>query len=133
MENFIVISKVKKFIKDKADLNTSAEFIPVLNGDIVKSCQEAMVHAQKIGRKTVMGKDFNLYVENPKTEEIFVVNSKIKKFIKENSGLSTASTALEQLNFRVQTSCLKAIEKAQQDKRKTVMAKDFTPPINLGL
>jgi len=128
MENLIVISKVKKFIKDQADFNTSAGFFEPLNLDVVKSCRDAVANAKKLGRKTVMGKDFNLYVEGKEVDEALVVTSKVKKLIKDEAGLSTSSQAIEQLTVRVQTICLKAIENAKADKRKTVMDRDFTPP-----
>ena len=131
MESLIVISKVKKFIKEKADMNTSAGFFEPLNQDIVKACRDAMAHAQKLGRKTVMGKDFNLYVEKNDIQEALVVASKVKKLIKDELGLSTSSQAIDQLTVRVQTVCLKAIENAKADKRKTVMDRDFTAPTSL--
>ncbi len=132
MESLIVISKVKKFIKDKGDFNTSAGFFEPLNQDIIKACRDAMNHAQKLGRKTVMGKDFNLYIENPNIEEALVVASKVKKMIKDEGGLSTSAQAIDQLTIRIQTICNKAIENAKSDKRKTVMDRDFTPPTTLG-
>ena len=131
MESLIVISKVKKFIKEKAEMNTSANFFEPLNQDIVKACRDAMAHAQKLGRKTVMGKDFNLYVEKSEVEEALVVASKVKKLIKEEAGLSTSAQAIDQLTVRVQAVCLKAIENARADKRKTVMDRDFTAPTSL--
>jgi histone H3/H4 len=131
MENLIVISKVKKFIKEKADFNTSAGFFEPLNEDVVKSCRDAVAHAQKLGRKTVMGKDFNLYVEGKENKEALVVTSKVKKLIKDEAGLSTSSQAIEQLTVRVQTICMKAIENAKADRRKTVMDRDFTAPTTL--
>jgi histone H3/H4 len=132
MESLIVTSKVKKFIKEKADCNTSAGFFEPLNADIAKACRDAIAHAQKLGRKTVMGKDFNLYVENSNIDESLVVASKVKKLIKEEAGLSTSSQAIDQLTVRVQTICLKAIENAKADKRKTIMDRDFTAPTNLA-
>lgn len=131
MENLIVLSKVKKFIKDEADCNTSAGFFEPLNQDIIKSCRDAVSHAQKLGRKTVMGKDFNLYVETAGDAEALVVASKVKKMIKDESGLSTSSQAIQQLTIRVQTICKKAIENAKADKRKTVMDRDFAAPTSL--
>ena len=132
MESLIVISKVKKFIKEKADMNTSAAFFEPLNQDIMKACRDAMNHAQKLGRKTVMGKDFNLYVENSNVDEALVVASKVKKLIKDEGALSTSSQAIDQLTVRVQTVCMKAIENAKSDKRKTVMDRDFTAPTTLA-
>jgi histone H3/H4 len=131
MESLIVISKVKKFIKETADMNTSAGFFEPLNEDIVKACRDAIAHAQKLGRKTVMGKDFNLYVENSGIEEALVVASKVKKLIKDEATLSTSSQAIDQLTVRVQAACNKAIENAKSDKRKTVMDRDFTAPTAL--
>ena len=131
MENLIVISKVKKFIKEKADMNTSANFFEPLNQDILKACRDAMAHAKKLGRKTVMGKDFNLYVENSDVSEALVVASKVKKMIKDEAALSTSAQAIDQLTVRVQAGCLKAIENAKADKRKTVMDRDFTAPTSL--
>ena len=131
MESLIVISKVKKYIKDKADMNTSAGFFEPLNEDIIKACRDALAHAQKLGRKTVMGKDFNLYVENSNIEEALVVASKVKKLIKDEASLSTSAQAIDQLSVRVQAACNKAIENARSDKRKTVMDRDFTAPTSL--
>ena len=131
MDSLIVISKVKKYIKEKADMNTSAGFFEPLNLDITKATREAVAHAQKLGRKTVMGKDFNLYVENSQVEEALVVASKVKKLIKDEAGLSTSSQAIDQLTVRVQAACNKAIENARADKRKTVMDRDFPASISL--
>lgn len=131
MESLVVISKVKKFIKETADMNTSAGFFEPLNQDIAKACRDALAHAQKLGRKTVMGKDFNLYVENSQVGEALVVASKVKKLIKDEAGLSTSSQAIDQLTVRVVAACNKAIENARADKRKTVMDRDFTAPTSL--
>ena len=128
MESLIVVSKVKKFIKEKSDMNTSAGFFEPLNQDIIKACKDATSHAQKLGRKTVMGKDFNLYIENADVNEALVVASKVKKMIKEEAGLSTSAKAIEQLTIRIQTICLQSIENAKTDKRKTVMDRDFQAP-----
>jgi histone H3/H4 len=132
MEQLIVISKVKKFIKDQAGMNTSANFFEPLNADIVQSLHQAIAHVAKSQRKTVMGKDFNLYIDSPKINEILVVASKIKKFVKDNGGYSTSSQCMEQLTVRVENICKKAIENAQKDKRKTVMDRDFVQPTTLN-
>jgi histone H3/H4 len=132
MENLIVISKVKKFIKDTADFNTSANFFEPLNTDIVQSLDQAIAHVQKSTRKTVMGKDFNLYIDSPDIKEVLVVASKIKKYIKDKSGFSTSSQCPEQLTVRVEKICLQAIENAKKDKRKTVMDRDFQAPTTIA-
>ena len=57
--------------------------------------------------------------------ETLVVVSKIKKFIKDKSDMNTSASAIEALTKVVEKECLKAIEKANQSKRKTVMDRDF--------
>lgn len=131
MEMLIVISKVKKYIKETAGMSTSASFFAPLNEDIYKSLEQAVSHVEKSARKTVMGKDFNLYVDSPELKEILVVASKVKKHIKEKNGYSTSSQCMEQLTVRVQKVCKIAIENAQNAKRKTVMDKDFEAPTSV--
>jgi histone H3/H4 len=57
--------------------------------------------------------------------EVLVVASKIKKFIKDSSEMSTAANVMEALSKIVEKECLKAIENAKAAKRKTVMDRDF--------
>lgn len=57
--------------------------------------------------------------------EILVVVSKIKKKIKEKSGMNTSSSAMEALTRIVERECEKAASNAQADGRKTVMDRDF--------
>lgn len=58
--------------------------------------------------------------------DILVVASKVKKFIREKSGLSTSAEILEGLSQKVEQLCLEAIEKAKADGRKTVKSRDLT-------
>ena len=57
--------------------------------------------------------------------ETLVVVSKVKAFIKKNSELSTSASVMNALTKMVETACLKAIENAKNDGRKTVMDRDF--------
>lgn len=57
--------------------------------------------------------------------EILVVVSKVKKKIKEKSGMNTSANAMEALTRIVEKECEKAIQNAQADSRKTVMDRDF--------
>lgn len=128
MESLIVLSKIKKYIKDKHGCNTSAAFFEPLNQDILTSVEQAARRTKNAGRKTVMGKDFNFYVENPEVGETLVVATKVKKHIKENFELSTSSQAFTQLSSRIQKICDESVKKAMEQKRKTVMDRDFTAP-----
>lgn len=59
-EVLVVASKIKKFIKDKGDMNTSGAVMEVLTKIIEKECQKAIESAKQDKRKTVMDRDFSL-------------------------------------------------------------------------
>lgn len=56
-EVLVVTSKVKKLIKEKGDMNTSAATIEVLSKAIEKLCLKGVESAKADGRKTVMDRD----------------------------------------------------------------------------
>ncbi len=127
-ETLIVISKVKKFIKEQQGLNVSQGFFPKVDEDIRLAIEDGVNNAKKMGRKTVMGRDFNFYKDDPKIDQILVVAAKVKKLIKESGDLNTSAQVMEQLTVRIQKICLDAIQNAVNDKRKTVMDRDFMNP-----
>ncbi len=53
----VVTSKVKKYIKEKGDCNTSAETIDVLSKAVERLCEKGIEQAKQDGRKTVMARD----------------------------------------------------------------------------
>jgi histone H3/H4 len=57
--------------------------------------------------------------------DALVVVSKVKAFIKANGELNVSNSVVEILTKIVQRECLKAIENAKADGRKTVMDRDF--------
>ncbi len=56
----VVTSKVKKFIKEKGQMNTSAETVDVLSKAIEQLCQKGIESAKADGRKTVMARDIHI-------------------------------------------------------------------------
>ncbi|MCB0309091.1 MAG: hypothetical protein KDD48_06950 [Bdellovibrionales bacterium] len=58
-------------------------------------------------------------------EEILIVASKVKSYIKNQSQMNTSGSVLEVLSNRVRDLCNQAIENAKRDGRKTVMDRDF--------
>jgi hypothetical protein len=54
----VVVSKLKKYIKDKAELNTSGAVADTLSSLIRVMCDKAIENAKNEGRKTVMERDF---------------------------------------------------------------------------
>lgn len=60
-----------------------------------------------------------------KSDEILVVVSKLKAYVKEQSGMSTSDAVAELLSDRLRRLCDQAIRNAQRDGRRTVMERDF--------
>lgn len=57
--------------------------------------------------------------------DVLVVTSKVKKLIKEKGGCNTSGETIEMLSKAVEQLCLKGVEAAKADGRKTVMARDI--------
>jgi len=125
MESIIVISKVKKHVKEKYGFNTSSNFFDPINKDLYQALDKASEHTKSTDRKTVMGRDFNFYLDKPEVDAILVVASKIKSYVKETHGLSTSKQVMEQLTVRIEKIIANAAEKATEAKRKTIMDRDI--------
>ena len=59
-ETLVVTSKVKKFIKEKGAMNTSAETVEVLSKAVERLCLKGIEIAKADGRKTVMARDIQI-------------------------------------------------------------------------
>lgn len=57
--------------------------------------------------------------------DVLVVTSKVKKFIKEKGEMNTSSETVDVLSKAIEQLCMKGIESAKADGRKTVMARDI--------
>lgn len=57
--------------------------------------------------------------------EVLVVTSKVKKIIKDKGGMNTSAATIEILSKAVERLCLKGVESAKADGRKTVMDRDI--------
>ena len=58
-------------------------------------------------------------------EEILVVVSKLKAYVRARSGMNTSDSVAEVLSDRLRRLCDHAIQNAQRDGRKTVLERDF--------
>lgn len=58
-------------------------------------------------------------------KEVLVVVSKLKNYIRSAAGMNTASNVAPALSELVRRMCDQAIENARNDRRKTVMDRDF--------
>lgn len=57
-DTLVVVSKVKKLVRDLSDYNTSQCAIDALTEKVVQECKKAIEGARTSGRKTIMGRDF---------------------------------------------------------------------------
>ncbi len=57
--------------------------------------------------------------------DTLVVVSKVKAFIKEQSGFNTGKCAIDAISQAVARECVRAIEQTREAGRKTVMGRDF--------
>jgi hypothetical protein len=74
-----------------------------------------------VARRRIVGEDDD--TDLPK--DVLVVVSKLKKYIKERSGMNTSDTVTSVLSDHLRRLCVQAIRHAAESDRKTVMDKDF--------
>ena len=60
------------------------------------------------------------------SDEILVVASKLKKYIKDAHGLNSSGNIMPVLSDVIRKVCDQAAEKSKSDGRKTVLDRDFT-------
>jgi len=58
-EVLVVASKVKGYIKEQADMKTSASVLSALSDKLRSMCDQAIESARSDGRKTVLDRDFS--------------------------------------------------------------------------
>lgn len=61
----------------------------------------------------------------PVDKEVLVVVSKLKKFVKDQSGMNTSDSAISVLSDHLRWLSVEALRKAAEDGRKTVMDRDY--------
>jgi len=62
----------------------------------------------------------------PEEKDVLIVASKLKKYIREKSGMSCSADVLEALSDMVRIQANDAIDRARADGRKTVKGRDFS-------
>jgi histone H3/H4 len=60
------------------------------------------------------------------TDDVLVVASKVKNYIKANGDMKTSAAVLDVLSERLRAMCNGAIESARSEGRKTVLDRDFS-------
>jgi len=66
----------------------------------------------------------------PGDDEVLVVVSKLKKYVRDHSGMNTSDGAVAPLSDHLRALCREAVRHANEEGRKTVMDRDFIPFLN---
>ncbi|MDP6977439.1 MAG: hypothetical protein QF570_02420 [Myxococcota bacterium] len=59
------------------------------------------------------------------SNEVLVVASKVKAYIKDKGDMKTSASVLSALSDRIRSMCEEAIENARSDGRKTILDRDI--------
>jgi len=62
---------------------------------------------------------------DPASEDILIVASKLKAYVRARSGMNTSDGVLRELSDRVRSLCDAAIRRAREEGRKTLLDRDF--------
>jgi histone H3/H4 len=76
-------------------------------------------------RRRIVGQVASTTVPEPVEKDVLVVVSKLKKFVKDRSGMSTSDSAIAVLSDHLRWLSVEASRKAAEDGRKTVMDRDY--------
>jgi histone H3/H4 len=63
-EVLIVVSKLKKYVRDRSGMNTSDGVVAVLSDHVRELCREAIRQAGQESRRTVLDRDFTKVLES---------------------------------------------------------------------
>lgn len=103
---------------------TQAQWEAELAGDGEKPKRKIVGEAsQDASRRRVVGAKPTPVPKGPR--EVLIIASRLKHFIREVWGMNTSDGVLDPLSDEVRRLCVKAVEKAKEDGRKTVLERDF--------
>jgi len=122
----VVASRLKAHILANSSLKTSQDVLEILSDTLRALCDTAIQTAQANERKTVLDRDLPPGPETP-GEEVLVVVSKLKAYIKNTSGMNTSNGIIQPLSDHLRALADTAMAHALQVDRETVMARDFHP------
>ncbi len=75
--------------------------------------------------KRLMGPGVSVSAVSRSAEDVLVVASKVKSYIKERADYNTSDRVMDILTAKVKILCDDAIDKAREEGRKTVLDRDF--------
>jgi histone H3/H4 len=142
LDVLVVASKLKEYIFKRAGMNTSDRALGFLSDHLRALSDQAIAAAGRDGRRTVMDRDvLPLTVRGQESlatgssdlddrpDDVLVVVSKLKAYVKARSGMSTSDAVPQVLSAHLRRLSRKAIRHAGTDDRKTVYDRDFVAAV----
>lgn len=100
-----------------------------------KASTTATAEVERPKRRVIVSGSGQQKNEGPRvgasSDEILIVASKLKQFIKDHADMNTSGGVMAVLSDIVRYACVDAIEKARAEGRKTVLERDFKKKVNL--
>lgn len=137
LETLVVASKLKDYIRERADMSTSDRVLGVLSDHLRSLSDHAILAAGKDGRRTAMDRDYLPLVTkgtgalatgapevDDRPAEVLVVVTKLKAYVKARGGMNTSDSVVPVLSAYLRRLARKAIRIAGADDRKTVLDRD---------
>jgi histone H3/H4 len=138
LDILIVGSRFKEYIAERAGMSTSERVLGFLSDHLRELCDQAIGAASKDGRRTVMDRDLvplttkgaasfatGTSDADDRPDEVIVVVSKVKDYIKARAGMNTSDNVAGVLSAHLRRLARAAIRRAGTDDRKTVLDRDF--------
>jgi len=138
LDTLVISSKLKDYIRARAQMNTADRVLGYLSDHLRQLADRAIEAAGRDGRKTVMDRDVTPLVTrgleslatgagdpDDRVDDVFIVTSKLKAYIKARAGMSTSDSVPLVLSTHVRKLARQAIRHAGTDDRKTVLDRDF--------
>jgi len=100
---------------------TVLAFMKELEAEQEQEQKESRVAEENDNRRRIVAAPSN----DPLPEDVLIVVSKLKAYVKARGGMNTSDTVTDVLSRHVRALCDRAIAHAAGDNRKTVMDRDF--------
>ena len=100
---------------------TVQAFMKELEAEQEQEAKESRVTEENDNRRRIVAAPSN----DPLPEDVLIVVSKLKAYVKARGGMNTSDTVTDVLSRHLRALCDRAIAHAAADNRKTVMDRDF--------
>lgn len=136
-DTLIVVQRFKDYVAAKSQMRVADAVFAPLSDHVREVLNRAVVLSKSDGRKTLLDRDMVPVVKPRRSEvlhkdadeagmpqEVLLVVSKLKEYVKVAHGLSTSDGILAPLSAHLRRIATESIRNAAKDERKTVAQRD---------